>query len=268
MSDSYIGRPFLNVPANTFAKEDFVGSDTGTNNSIANSLVLSREVPGLNASNVEVFVNNIRQEPDVAYFIKDDASGIPKILEFSEALASSDEIYIIHKGLGPGTEKTGIAANSITASMLVDTLKTFTLNDFTGDGSTTAFTLSEAASSGNSLLVTIDGIVQKPGANYGVSGTTITFTSAPASSAEIEVRDLGIKTSTRRGTGYVLDTVTISGGSTTTMTLTHEVLANDVFIHINGVMQIPSSAYTISGTTVTFASALSDGDVVTARYQR
>ena len=73
MSDSYIGRPFLNVPANTFAKEDFVGSDTGTNNGITNSLVLSREIPGLNASNVEVFVNNIRQEPDVAYFIRDDS---------------------------------------------------------------------------------------------------------------------------------------------------------------------------------------------------
>ena len=41
---SYIGKPFLNVPVNTFAKEDFVGSDTGTNNSIANSLVLSREI--------------------------------------------------------------------------------------------------------------------------------------------------------------------------------------------------------------------------------
>ena len=50
---SYIGKPFLNVPVNSFAKEDFLGSDTGTNNSIANSLVLSREIPGLNASNVE-----------------------------------------------------------------------------------------------------------------------------------------------------------------------------------------------------------------------
>ena len=52
------------------------------------------------------------------------------------------------------------------------------------------------------------------------------------------------------------------------MTLSHEVLVNDVFIFINGVCQIPTSAYSISGTTVTFASALSDGDVVVARYQR
>ena len=60
----------------------------------------------------------------------------------------------------------------------------------------------------------------------------------------------------------------VSGGSTTTMTLSHEVPVNDVFIFINGVCQIPTSAYSISGTTVTFASALSDGDVVVARYQR
>ena len=265
---AYIGKPFLNVPVNTFAKEDFVGSDTGTNNSIANSLVLSREIPGLNASNVEVFVNNIRQEPDVAYFIKDDANGLPKILEFSEALAGSDEIYIIHKGLGPGTEKTGIAAGSITASLLDDTLKTFTLDTFTGDGSTTAFVTSSTISAASALLVTIDGIVQKPSSNYSTSGATVTFTSAPSASAEIEVRDLGIKTSVRRGTGFLMDTLTVSGGSTTTMTLSHEVPVNDVFIFINGVCQIPTSAYSVSGTTVTFASALSDGDVVVARYQR
>ena len=93
--------------------------------------------------------------------------------------------------------------------------------------------------------------------------------SAPASSAEIEVRDLGIKTSTRRGTGYVLDTVTISGSSTTTMTLTHEVLEEMMYSFTSMVScNKYSSVYTISGTTVTFASALSDGDVVTARYQR
>ena len=41
-----------------------------------------------------------------------------------------------------------------------------------------------------------------------------------------------------------------------------------VFISINGIIQTPTSAYTISGSTVTFASNLSDGDVVVARYQR
>jgi len=265
---SYIGRPFLNVPANTFAKEDFTGADTGTNNSITNSIVLSREMPGLNASNIEVFINNVRQEPDVAYFIREDSTGLPIIVEFSEALNSNDSIYVIHKGLGPGTERTGIAAGSVTATMLADSLKEFTLNSFTGDGTDTTFTLAAAPNNANSLLVTVDGVVQKPATNYSVSSTTLTFTSAPANNAEIEVRDLGIRTSVRRGTGFTTDTLTVSGSSTSTMALGSSVLADDVFISINGIMQTPTSAYTISGATVTFAANLSDGDVVVARYQR
>ena len=93
--------------------------------------------------------------------------------------------------------------------------------------------------------MTIDGLVQKPGTNYSTSGATVTFTSAPATSAEIEVRDLGIKTSVRRGTGFQLDTLTVSGGSTTTMTLSHSVLANDVFIFINGVCPVSYTHLTL-----------------------
>ena len=152
--------------------------------------------------------------------------------------------------------------------MLSDSLKEFTLDSFTGDGSDTTFTLSAQPNNANSLLVTVDGIVQKPSTNYSVSGTTLTFTGAPANNAEIEVRDLGIRTSVRRGTGFTVDTLTVSGSSTSTMALSSSVLANDVFISINGIIQTPTSAYTISGSTVTFASNLSDGDVVVARYQR
>ena len=38
----------------------------------------------------EVFINNVRQEPDVAYFIREDSTGVPIIVEFSEALNSND----------------------------------------------------------------------------------------------------------------------------------------------------------------------------------
>ena len=265
---AYIGATSLHTPVNTFHKEDFTGADTGTNNSIANSIILTQEVTGLSASNIELFLNNVRQEPDVAYFVREDSSGVPKIIEFSEALNSSDSGYIIFKGLGPVTERTGIASGSVTSAMLSDSLKEFTLDSFTGDGSDTTFTLSAQPNNANSLLVTVDGIVQKPSTNYSVSGTTLTFTGAPANNAEIEVRDLGIRTSVRRGTGFTVDTLTVSGSSTSTMALSSSVLANDVFISINGIIQTPTSAYTISGSTVTFASNLSDGDVVVARYQR
>ncbi len=53
----------------------------------------------------------------------------------------------------------------------------------TGDGSTTAFAmLSTAPADENNILVFINNIFQEPDSAYTVSGTTITFTSAPPNS--------------------------------------------------------------------------------------
>ena len=60
---------------------------------------------------------------------------------------------------------------------------------FTGDGSTVAFTLSEAQTTA-SCIVSINGVVQLPTTAYAVSSTTLTFTEAPESSDTIEVRKI------------------------------------------------------------------------------
>ena len=60
---------------------------------------------------------------------------------------------------------------------------------FNGDDSTTAFTLSSTQTTA-SCIVSINGIVQLPTTAYGVSGTTLTFTEAPATGDVIEVRQL------------------------------------------------------------------------------
>ena len=53
---------------------------------------------------------------------------------------------------------------------------------FSGDGSTTAFTLDHAVGSDEDILVSVDGVVQEPSVAYAVSnGTTLTFTAAPSS---------------------------------------------------------------------------------------
>jgi hypothetical protein len=65
---------------------------------------------------------------------------------------------------------------------------------FNGNGSTTAFTLSRSMTAGTetALLVTISGVTQAPTAAYSVSGTTLTFTSAPpAATGNIRVRYIG-----------------------------------------------------------------------------
>ena len=62
--------------------------------------------------------------------------------------------------------------------------------DFVGTGSQTAFTLTTAPVNINYTIVQIDGVVQNRGSAYTVSGTTLTFTEAPALNTTIEVTTL------------------------------------------------------------------------------
>ena len=53
---------------------------------------------------------------------------------------------------------------------------------YSGDGSTTAFTLEQAVVQDEDILVSVDGVVQEPSVAYAVSNaTTLTFTAAPSS---------------------------------------------------------------------------------------
>ena len=66
---------------------------------------------------------------------------------------------------------------------------------FNGNGSTTAFTLSRSVVSVNDIQATVNNVVQQPNDAYTVSGTTITFTSAPsAGTNNIYVRYLSTTT--------------------------------------------------------------------------
>ena len=66
---------------------------------------------------------------------------------------------------------------------------------FNGTGSQTAFTLSRSVASINDIQATVNNVVQQPNDAYTVSGTTITFTSAPsAGTNNIYVRYLSTTT--------------------------------------------------------------------------
>ena len=60
----------------------------------------------------------------------------------------------------------------------------------TGNGVLTSFAMDLNASQ-NSLLVVYGNVIQEPGDAYTVSGTTITFTSAPASGTSLYIIYLG-----------------------------------------------------------------------------
>lgn len=64
-------------------------------------------------------------------------------------------------------------------------------NLFTGTGSQTVFTLSQAAASRESVLLSVGGVIQ-PVANYSVTGTTLTLSEAPALGVSIRALLLGV----------------------------------------------------------------------------
>ena len=65
-----------------------------------------------------------------------------------------------------------------------------TSQTFSGNGSTTAFTMNRSVSNAAFIIVSISGVFQYPTSSYTVSATTLTFTSAPPNGTTIEVRYL------------------------------------------------------------------------------
>ena len=256
---SYIGASIENRVSPQFLKEDFTGDGSAT------TFTLTNEVPGGSSQNVMVVVNDVIQEPDVAYTIADDASNSPKILTFTGTPANGDSISVIHRGLTSIFHKP--ATGSVGANELETTLKTFTTDTFTGNGSATTFTLTEVPANSTQIMVFVDGILQKSSTNYSVNTTTgvLTFTSAPDNSAEIEVKHLGIRTTARRALSMFLDNFT-GNGSTTAFTLSNSASVNDVFVFYNGIAMKPTTDYGISGATLTFTFTPVTSSQIMARY--
>ena len=116
-----------------------------------------------------VVLGGIVQEPEYSYSTS-TTSGVSYI-NFSEAPDAADRGSIVYMGR---QLLTAAATNSNTH-----------IDEFNGDGSTTAFTLTEvpAANTAENFMVFVDNVYQRNGASYAytVTGSTLTFTSAPAS---------------------------------------------------------------------------------------
>ena len=128
---------------------------------------------------------------------------------------------------------------------------TINVENFNGDGSTTAFTLSNTIANENNLQVYIDGVYQSK-SNYSTSGTTLTFSTAPATGTN----NIEVTHAVAIGGTPSIEVDTFNGnGSTTAFTLTTEPAnKNNLQIYIDGVYQAKSN-YSTSGTTLTFTTA-------------
>lgn len=137
----------------------------------------------------------------------------------------------------------------------------FVTDSFSGNATTTAFTMSVAPANTSSALVAISGVLQDP-TTYSVSGLTLTFTSAPpVGTGNISVRYLGIPASGVTTTAYrTVTEFTATAGQTTFSPPSYTVGYINVFR--NGV-RLASADFTASnGTTVVLTNAATTNDII------
>ena len=96
-------------------------------------------------------------------------------------VAADDDVLLVY-------DTSATEFKKIQKSNIATTL-TYNTRTGTGDGSTTAFTVTSGATV-NDVIVTENGVVQAPTTDYGISGTTLTFTTAPGAGVAIVIREL------------------------------------------------------------------------------
>jgi len=115
----------------------------------------------------------------------------------------------------------------------------------------------------SSIIVAITGVLQDP-STYSVSGTTLTFSTAPPSdTSNISVRYLGIPASGVTTTAYrTVTEFTATSGQTSFSVPSYTVGYIDVYR--NGVMLGTADFTATTGTTVVLASGATTGDLIRA----
>ena len=146
---------------------------------------------------------------------------------------------------------------------------------FTGDGSTTAFTLAQSVASGEAIIVTIGNVVQEPGgsAAYTAYANTLTFSAAPANGDVITVRYFGRAVDQPLSYGMQLFKYVATASQTvfTGADSNGAILAfsgTDVDVYLNGVHLDADDFTPSSGNTITLATGASLNDDLVVRAFR
>ena len=161
--------------------------------------------------------------------------------------------------VGAGVTASGTGADkTITISGAGGTSNNVVRETFTGNGSATAFTLTNSFTT-DGAVVFYNGQHLTPTTDYSISGSTLTFTFAPVNNSEIVVRNLG--------EGQIQIDKFTGNGSTTAFTLTNIYSVIDEFmVFANGSLLTPTTDYTFtSPRTVTFQYTPATNDEIIIR---
>ena len=133
------------------------------------------------AGQISLSINGVIQQPQdssspsVGYGVEADST-----IVFSTAPVATDKVFATFIG-------------EVAASFDIEDN---TIDNFTGDGSTTIFNLSKEVPSSQDVLVTLDGVTQHPSdgsttRSYSVINQALTFVSAPDTGVAIQARHIG-----------------------------------------------------------------------------
>jgi len=164
------------------------GNFSFTNNSItSNSIPTSQAFTGdgstvdytltdspADEESIDVYVNDVLQRPSIY-------SLAGTTLTFNETPAIADDIYVKYRY--PNATNVSLVNNSVENQHL-DLI--YTSNQYTGNNSTTQYTI-QSGHTVHSMLVIVDGLILQP-TEYSVNGSTLTMSTAPANSATVDFR--------------------------------------------------------------------------------
>ena len=199
-----------------------------------------------NSTQINVAINNVVQRPNLN----------PN--NFTDGFALEDNHKIVFQ-TAPTSE------DIFWGSIIANTLTTFDISDhkidtFTGDGSTTEFTLSHTPANNESLMVTINGVLQHPSnastaRAYTLIASIIQFTAAPGVGDEIQVRHIGFAGAT---------TADVSGfyGRTGNVVLTDQddIIVNKISVGTGATIESNGQATFVGVVTFGSSSTTIEGD--------
>jgi len=215
----------------------------GTKASVSRAAQLSLSINGVIQQPTEA------KPPTVGYGIEADST-----IVFSTAPSVADKVF-------------GSFIGEVAPSFdLTDN----TVNNFTGDGSTSTFNLSKEIPSNNDVLVTLDGVTQHPSDGsttraYSVVGSSLIFVSAPADGVAIQARLIGFAgATTSEVTGFYGRTGNVALKSTDDITFQNAnvgVITASKFVGVGSMTNVFVSGIT-SFTNATDSTSSSTGAVI------
>jgi len=167
-------------------------------------------------------------------------------------------------GGGGGSGYLVLTSSVVSSSVNIDS----TL--FTSDGIQTVYTLSGSVNDvSDDIIVFINGVSQIPGVNYTLTSSNLTFNGTPSSGSKIDVRRANSIVSVTFITSSMGVEYFAGNNSSSQFTLTNgqTVLHNyDVLVSIDGLIQKPTTDYSITGSLVNFTVPPPNNTDVEVRY--